>query len=132
MDLELGLRLGTLSQKLYQLQRKARKSDKECFIRTFKSLDYPVTEIKGRLTADSQTVPDWFIKNAYRYLAEASCQILMVRLEDIFEQDEQINLPGTCFEYPNWRYKLPIEIETMENDNRFKEICEIVALERKG
>ena len=132
LDLDLGLRLGTLSQKLYQIQRKARKSDKECFIRTFKSLDYPITEIKGRLTADSQTVPDWFIKNAYRYLSEASSQVLMVRLEDIFEQDEQINLPGTCFEYPNWRYKLPVCVEEIENDKRFKEICAIVSVERKG
>ena len=46
-----------------------------------------------------------------RYLARSNAAVMMVQLEDLFGQQQQINLPGTIDEYPNWRSKLPVGLE---------------------
>ena len=75
-------------------------------------------------------VPNWFIPNSYAYLARSSSMLLLVRIEDIVEQEEQVNLPGTYLEYPNWRYKLPVALEELKTDTRMIQICEIINKER--
>jgi 4-alpha-glucanotransferase len=48
------------------------------------------------------------------YLARSSAALMEVRLEEIFGVLEQQNLPGTQTEHPNWRIKLPLTLEQME------------------
>jgi len=44
----------------------------------------------------------------------------MLQLEDIFEVTELQNLPGTDREtYPNWRHRLPIDLEDMESSEAY-------------
>lgn len=45
------------------------------------------------------------------YLATTNSALLMIQLEDVFGQRQQINLPGTTDERPNWRFKLEVAIE---------------------
>lgn len=47
---------------------------------------------------------------AYRYLGRSSAGVLLVYPEDLLEVPDQINLPGTTNEHPNWRRKLPLEV----------------------
>ena len=54
----------------------------------------------------------------YAYLARTPARVLTVQLEDVLGQVDQVNLPGTTTEYPNWRRKLPIEIERLAEDPR--------------
>ncbi|MFA5111478.1 MAG: 4-alpha-glucanotransferase, partial [Desulfobaccales bacterium] len=51
---------------------------------------------------------------ALTYLAQSEAALLEVRLEEIFGLAEQQNLPGTTRERPNWRIKLPLSLEEME------------------
>ena len=48
------------------------------------------------------------------YLAQSEAALMEVRLEEIFGVPEQQNLPGTRKEHPNWRVKLPLTLEAME------------------
>ena len=41
-------------------------------------------------------------------LARAPSRLMMVQLEDVVGALEQVNLPGTTDEQPNWRRKLPL------------------------
>lgn len=45
------------------------------------------------------------------FLARSESLLMMVQLEDFFAQLNQLNVPGTIDEYPNWRYKISIELE---------------------
>ncbi|HTI88209.1 MAG TPA: malto-oligosyltrehalose synthase [Alphaproteobacteria bacterium] len=47
----------------------------------------------------------------YEALARTPSRLMMVQLEDILGQVEQVNVPGTVSEYPNWRHKLRMPIE---------------------
>lgn len=51
------------------------------------------------------------VKAAYRFLASTPSRLLMVQLEDVTGQLDQINIPGTVEQYPNWRNRLNVPIE---------------------
>ena len=48
------------------------------------------------------------------YLAQSEAALMEVRLEEVFGVPEQQNLPGTRQEHPNWRVKLPLTLDQME------------------
>jgi len=48
------------------------------------------------------------------YLAQSEAALMEVRLEEVFGVAEQQNLPGTIREHPNWRVKLPLTLDQME------------------
>jgi (1->4)-alpha-D-glucan 1-alpha-D-glucosylmutase len=55
---------------------------------------------------------------AHAFIARTPCKIALVQPEDAFELLEQANLPGSVDEHPNWRRKLPVELERWEGDRR--------------
>ena len=51
------------------------------------------------------------------YLAQSEAALMEVRLEEVFGVPEQQNLPGTWQEHPNWRVKLPLTLDQMEQSS---------------
>ncbi|WP_262689686.1 4-alpha-glucanotransferase [Kordiimonas aestuarii] len=51
----------------------------------------------------------------HTYLARTQSDIIAVQLEDLLGLRDQPNVPGTTTEEPNWRRKLPVEIESVFN-----------------
>ena len=43
----------------------------------------------------------------------------MVQLEDVLGETEQINLPTTTDEHPNWRRRTSVAIEELAENDRF-------------
>jgi (1->4)-alpha-D-glucan 1-alpha-D-glucosylmutase len=64
------------------------------------------------------------------YLARSPARVCVVQLEDVLGVREQVNLPGTIDEHPNWRRKLPLELERMPGDPRFLALTEALAAAR--
>jgi len=48
------------------------------------------------------------------YLAQSKAALMEVRLEEVFGVAGQQNLPGTHKQHPNWRLKLPLTLDQME------------------
>jgi 4-alpha-glucanotransferase len=48
-----------------------------------------------------------------RFLADTPSRLLMVSLEDALGDVEQVNLPGTVDEHPNWRRRLSVPLEDL-------------------
>ncbi len=46
-----------------------------------------------------------------KFLALAPSHIQLIPLEDTLEIAEQVNIPGTIDEHPNWLQKLPVSVE---------------------
>jgi 4-alpha-glucanotransferase len=65
---------------------------------------------------------DVFIAVA-RYLAVTPSRLVAVAAEDVWEVADQINVPGTVHEHPNWRRRLPVTIEQMRDDKRLRRIA---------
>lgn len=49
-----------------------------------------------------------------KYMAQAPSHIQLIPLEDTLEVIEQVNIPGTIDEHPNWLQKLPVSIEAFD------------------
>jgi 4-alpha-glucanotransferase len=48
-----------------------------------------------------------------QYLASSPSHIQLISLEDALEIPEQVNIPGTIDEHPNWLQKLPVMLEDL-------------------
>jgi (1->4)-alpha-D-glucan 1-alpha-D-glucosylmutase len=66
----------------------------------------------------------------HAYIARAPARVLMVQMEDVLGQLDQVNLPGTTGQYPNWRRKLPLNLEEWPNDPRVVALAEALQRER--
>jgi 4-alpha-glucanotransferase len=66
----------------------------------------------------------------HRLLARTPCRLLGVQVEDLVGAVEQVNVPGTTDEHPNWRRKLPVEIDRLLDLPTAQAIVAAVADER--
>ncbi|MFL6799604.1 MAG: 4-alpha-glucanotransferase [Xanthobacteraceae bacterium] len=46
-----------------------------------------------------------------RHLADAPSRLLVISIEDVLGVIEQVNLPGTTDQHPNWKRRLPVPLE---------------------
>lgn len=68
------------------------------------------------------------------FLASAKSQLFVLNQEDLTKETEQQNLPGSTWEYPNWRRKMRYSIEELESDGRVADFTKMLRnwLERTG
>lgn len=66
----------------------------------------------------------------YRYLAACGSKLLAVSLEDLCGMTDQVNVPGTVHEHPNWRRKLPFPVEALQEHPRVQAIVAAVVEQR--
>lgn len=132
LDLELAKKMKTISIEQYQAHVKNRLQEREQFVKAFTAQGLPMEDETASLDdiMNGRVLPAWFIPNTYAFLARTNSMLLLVRIEDIVEQEEQMNLPGTYLQYPNWRYKVPILLEAFSSDERMVSLCDIINKER--
>jgi len=75
---------------------------------------------------------DRLAEAAHRFLARASSQLFLVQLEDLLGMVEQMNLPGTVAEHPNWRRKLGHPVETLSEEERFERLTSVIDETRRA
>ncbi|WP_114973015.1 malto-oligosyltrehalose synthase [Rhodoferax ferrireducens] len=69
--------------------------------------------------ADALAGPDLSahaVQAVHAFLAATPCAIMTLQLEDALGVAEQINMPGTTEEQPNWRRKLPLDLAALATD----------------
>ena len=67
-----------------------------------------------------------------RFLARSQSQMMMLQMEDILLTTNQVNGPGTIDEYPNWRHKLPIDLEDWAELSEIESIALAISRERNN
>lgn len=65
-----------------------------------------------------------------RFLARSQSLLMMVQLEDLFSQVNQLNVPGTIDEYPNWRHKISLDLEDWLEGSEISSIAAVICHER--
>jgi 4-alpha-glucanotransferase len=74
---------------------------------------------RGLMSADFASV--------VRYLAASPARLLAIALEDVLELRDQPNIPGTIDVHPNWRRKLPVELERLRDHALLGEVARVAA-----
>jgi (1->4)-alpha-D-glucan 1-alpha-D-glucosylmutase len=67
------------------------------------------------------------IEAAHAFVAAAPSRVMMVQLEDAFGVAEQVNIPATTDQHPNWRRKLPVALEAFNADERLTRLARRIA-----
>jgi 4-alpha-glucanotransferase len=67
---------------------------------------------------------------AHILLARVASRLVAVQLEDLAGMKQQANLPGTMNEHPNWRRRLPANLEDIVDSELFEAITAAVSGER--
>ncbi len=66
-----------------------------------------------------------FTDAVYSFLGRTPSQLVGVQLEDVTQQLIQVNIPGTSeSQFPNWRRKLNITLESLASDPRLQSVTE--------
>ncbi|MGB5081021.1 MAG: 4-alpha-glucanotransferase, partial [Burkholderiales bacterium] len=116
-DLELRTRLGLFPDEARRgAEVTARARDR---LRLLAALEREGLLPEGMRGAGPETeYSDELSLAVHRFLARSRSKLLLAQLEDVLGQLEQVNLPGTIDQHPNWRRKLSIELEDLPSDGR--------------
>ncbi len=77
--------------------------------------------------ADSvpEMTPD-LVLAIHAYLARSRARVMMVQMEDVFGQLEQVNLPATESQYPNWRRRLSVNLEVWADEDGTRSLVNLL------
>jgi 4-alpha-glucanotransferase len=53
-------------------------------------------------------------------IASSPCRLAALQIEDALGVLDQVNIPGTMSEYPNWRRRLPVNLEELAGNATFR------------
>jgi len=108
-----------------------RAADRSVLIEALRDQGLPVDGLSPGGTADDGTL-NALVTAVQRYLARSNAALMMVNVDDLLTEFEQLNLPGTMEQYPNWRRRLAVTVEDMTADPGVAGILRSVADERLG
>jgi 4-alpha-glucanotransferase len=58
-----------------------------------------------------------------KYLAATPSRLLVISMEDVLGVVEQVNVPGTIDEHPNWRRRLPVALEELRGQATLTDVA---------
>ena len=67
---------------------------------------------------------------AQKYLAASPSHLQLIPIEDALELTEQVNIPGTIDQHPNWLQKLPVSLEEFDQVESVKNITAAMNIAR--
>jgi len=68
----------------------------------------------------------------YRFLGRTRSRLVLMQIEDALGESEQVNLPGTIDEHPNWRRKLTLALDQLLHDPAWTQLAAVLGEARRG
>jgi len=126
-DLRLRLQLGLFpNEQLFEKQLLDRTQER---VRLLLAMQHA-----GLLTADAvaeagtaSVLPPKAVEAIHAFMASTPSQIMMVQLEDVLGEIEQVNMPGTTSQHPNWCRKLPLALKAVDVDPNFGRLAKTLS-----
>ena len=132
-DINVAREIGLMDDGRCEQARRMRLDDRRAMVEALAAAGiWFVTPENFDAEINGDALPPRLVEALYSHLAAAPCRLMLVQLEDVLEQAEQMNMPGTNTEYPNWRYKLPVMVGELVGDERMRRVCAAVRKIRNG
>ncbi len=103
-DIALRRQLGRLPEEADHAAQSTRRAEREALLRL---LDGPVP-------------PDELSPRLHAVVAASPCRLVALQAEDALGMTDQVNLPGTIDEHPNWRHRLPVAVDRIADSPGFR------------
>ncbi len=115
-DIALRSEHGLVPDEMTKAHERERQAERDDLIRAFSGSD--VHDPASKASDDDLVLA----VAAYRYIAETPSSLVAVRLADLTNEPNPTNIPGTNTSYPNWKPKLSLPIEELDQAPLFMEI----------
>ena len=123
LDLRLRLQLGLFPDlQVFEKQLINRAQERVQLLSVLQRADL----LSAAEVADAWAGPDLSahaVQAVHAFLAATPCVIMTLQLEDVLGIGEQINMPGTTDEQPNWRRKLPLDLTALASNAAMQTLC---------
>lgn len=131
-DIETMHKLGMLSDEERVNQYKGREDERR---RLLGALDYagvwPCDKPRQGDCLYGEGYPNGILEAVEKFTAAGNCAVYLAQLEDIFGVEVLQNLPGTDeATHPNWRRKLPVNLEDYEQNEDFIRVMDCIKSSR--
>ncbi|MDR1694456.1 MAG: 4-alpha-glucanotransferase [Lactobacillaceae bacterium] len=75
--------------------------------------------------------PEGIEEAVHRFMSRTNSKVFLAQLEDILQVEKLQNLPGTDRDkHPNWRRKIPVDLEDLEDSAMFVRNIKAIKMER--
>ncbi len=108
--------------------RRARAADRDTLVAAL--IDAGVLTPERTPPQNPPQMTDELLVAAQRFLASSPGRLQLIPLEDALGVTEQVNMPGTVDQHPNWRHRLPVEVDELFEHKDLKQVLKAVVEER--
>ena len=109
-DLEVRRGVGQIpDDAAYQQQKQQRRADKERMLQALVEANL----LGAPVDVDAPSLPAMVRDAVLRYLQLTPSWLFAVTQDDVTGFPDQQNLPGTTWQHPNWRHKMPVSIDEL-------------------
>jgi len=122
-DIEARRQAGTIDEEGYRTQLASRAYDKQKMLEALFQAGLLPEQLPGS-AAEYPELTDELRHAIAGFLARTPSELLAINQEDITQEGDQQNLPGTTWQYPNWRRKMRFTIEELRSDPRASALAE--------
>jgi 4-alpha-glucanotransferase len=125
-DLTLRKRLGLYPSEELQLEEdRVRDRDRRLLLQALAAEGLLPASVDPEAPEEAAMTRE-LMRAVHAYLARSPTCLLMVQIDDLLGEADQINLPGTVSERPNWRRKLSCELEELAADPAVRAVAEML------
>lgn len=118
-DIELNYATGMIkSEEDRTLAYHKREKDRQYLLMALdKAGVWPSDRLRSGNYIYGEKYPEGIEEAVMQFMAKTSSPVFLAQLEDILHVEKMQNLPGTDYdEHPNWRRKIPVDLENLSQD----------------
>ncbi|MFN3278136.1 MAG: 4-alpha-glucanotransferase [Paracoccus hibiscisoli] len=127
-DVALRERFGFIGQAAADEQRSSRAAERADLLGDLVAAGLITADTAGTIGPDD--APAALTVAVHKHLSRAPSRLFAVRLEDMAAELSPVNVPSTVDEYPNWRRKLTVPLDTLVETPLFRDLAAALAAER--
>ncbi len=127
-DITVRRRLGTYTEAAAQGLLAERQRDCQRLLEALALAGFPIPSAREAHSED----PVAFLHAVHGFLAASSAKLFFAQLDDLLAEPDQLNMPGTVAEYPNWRRKLSVALDDPSLVEAITEVARSCAEWRRG
>lgn len=111
-DVEARRSAGLLDEASYREQMANREHEKQKMLDVFWKLNLLPEGYPRRASEIPQFTGELHYA-AIGFLTSTPSELMVLNQEDLFKETDQQNLPGSTWQYPNWRHKMQVSLEEL-------------------
>jgi len=118
LDLPDRAALGLLTPEQLQSEQRKRRKKNRALIEFLGS--------KGFLKRNKRSSAAEVIRACLRFLSDSEAELVLINVEDLWNEIHSQNTPGTYRERPNWRRKTRLSLEQIQASPKFRAVLEAI------